>query len=682
MIRSQNRRYQLGLSLSGAISAGAYSAGVMDFLLEALDCWEAERATRGDEHEVGLQVMAGASAGGITAAVSALALAGKQDGRAFANADAHFSPWLCRFETLYDTWVTRPMLAAPAGAKPGTMDLLSDEDIVASQPVLSVLNAKLLDEITHKALTELKPGAPKRSYVSGRLHLFLTLSNLRGTPYRLKLANGEYGMMQHADRAHFMVTGMGDVWFPSSDFADASVQDSTKLDTSSLFPQPEPCWLPFGNAALATAAFPIGLAGREVTTSVSSYGKRHQPGLSGQAARMIPPDFPRDHPDVFTYSAVDGGLINNDPFEYVLSTLLDGAVEKRQETEADRGVIMIAPFPNPPPLPPLGKPSIDLISVLTTMMPVLKDQVRVKPEALALAAEDDVGSRFLISPKRSIEAADGTWEAPNPIASGLLGGFGGFVSQRFRDHDFQLGRRNCQRFLQRTFALPGSNPLIGKDGVESVNLIPLLGDVAREVRAPDWPRVTQAEVDHLVQRLGRRLLRVAGAVGGAQLSKVTAALAAGGVFLLGPKLLRSIARMILADLVRRDQIEGWILPPALEPKPMSTDAQGRPVSTAAIADLKRAANARAVLAELLNPSFDLRSVAGIAKATSLPEADVTFMLDQFKSQRGKPYDLFDPGWTNKAGSRLVCLRSDQPNLLARTLGPHHAGALLFAAKTD
>ena len=50
------------------------------------------------------------------------------------------------------------------------------------------------------------------------------------------------------------------------------------------------------------------------------------------------------------------------------------------------------------------------------------------------------------------------------IASGLLGGFGGFVARAFRDHDFQLGRRNGQRFLQTTFALPADNPVINSMG--------------------------------------------------------------------------------------------------------------------------------------------------------------------------------------------------------------------------
>ena len=41
----------------------------------------------------------------------------------------------------------------------------------------------------------------------------------------------------------------------------------------------------------------------------------------------------------------------------------------------------------------------------------------------------------------------------------VLGGFGGFLHESFRHHDYLLGRRNAQAFLRWNFALPESNPL-------------------------------------------------------------------------------------------------------------------------------------------------------------------------------------------------------------------------------
>ena len=74
----RGHEFQIGLTMSGAISAGAYTAGVLDFLIEALDAWEDARngpdADTVPGHRVGIKVMSGASAGAITAAICAIAL--------------------------------------------------------------------------------------------------------------------------------------------------------------------------------------------------------------------------------------------------------------------------------------------------------------------------------------------------------------------------------------------------------------------------------------------------------------------------------------------------------------------------------------------------------------------------------------------------------------------------------
>jgi predicted acylesterase/phospholipase RssA len=68
--------FRIGLALAGAISAGAYTAGALDFLVEALEEWEAARGQPGvPTHRTGLKVIAGASAGAITGALGLIALA-------------------------------------------------------------------------------------------------------------------------------------------------------------------------------------------------------------------------------------------------------------------------------------------------------------------------------------------------------------------------------------------------------------------------------------------------------------------------------------------------------------------------------------------------------------------------------------------------------------------------------
>ena len=35
--------FRIALNMAGAVSAGAYTAGVLDFLIDALDAWYAEK---------------------------------------------------------------------------------------------------------------------------------------------------------------------------------------------------------------------------------------------------------------------------------------------------------------------------------------------------------------------------------------------------------------------------------------------------------------------------------------------------------------------------------------------------------------------------------------------------------------------------------------------------------------
>lgn len=84
--------FHLAITMAGAVSAGAYTAGVIDYLLETLDNWEAKKdeakkffkenpdESKFDEeqqqkaeyykkiptHDIKIEVLSGASAGGMT----------------------------------------------------------------------------------------------------------------------------------------------------------------------------------------------------------------------------------------------------------------------------------------------------------------------------------------------------------------------------------------------------------------------------------------------------------------------------------------------------------------------------------------------------------------------------------------------------------------------------------------
>jgi hypothetical protein len=730
MAKVPGSEFQIGLTMSGAISAGAYTAGVLDFLIEALDAWESERNGSHPEtvpgHRVGLKVMSGASAGAITAAIAAVALVdGEPDGRRKAPGVYVKDGFSYRYylPKLYETWVVRPTLVAETA---GVNDFLTLTDLGAPDPasllsttgvpaagrlkegtVASVLNARLLDEIANAALKVDHLVNPRAPYVSDNLHIYLTLSNLRGVPYKVPFKGGDYHMIAHGDRVHYAVSGVG-TWSAMSPFADNDKQRRISVET--LVPGGDPNWTNYAVCSLASSAFPVGLAPRQIDTRLNfdapasrddEYGRRLFPDADLIRSPNITPNWdPRpSESGLYWFTSADGGIIDNDPFEYAHFSLkavdkADFSIANKQDLEelekripaepevVDRAVIMISPFPEAKPILAEGQPGLDIVSLFTALMPALIDQARFKPSQLALALDENHGSRYLIGPRR-----DGKRYA---IASGLLDGFGGFVSRSFRDFDYQLGRRNCQMFLLNSFAVPPGNrivanwgPAVDREAFRALPndpngppepptyvLVPLYGSTATEVKLPPWPRISSAEFETLQTRIAARFDRIAPLIIAQSVSGFLGmlfkfALLPGPnavVDLIRGKILDYVRMTIFADLVRRDQIKGWDLP----------EAPGDPAK-ALPADVSQD-YARLVLAELLNPKFDVRSAAGIHDAirtATAPNQPLTLafvqaVLDQFKGASGKLYQVWEAGWKGQtagqgtAGVSLYTLLSRKP----------------------
>ena len=73
--------FHLGITMAGAVSAGAYTAGFMDYILEALSAWEAAKKEHENKansaipnHNVIIDAIGGASAGGMVSMITTLAL--------------------------------------------------------------------------------------------------------------------------------------------------------------------------------------------------------------------------------------------------------------------------------------------------------------------------------------------------------------------------------------------------------------------------------------------------------------------------------------------------------------------------------------------------------------------------------------------------------------------------------
>jgi hypothetical protein len=561
------------------------------------------------------------------------------------------------------------------------------------QPVTSLLNSRLLDAIARAALDVNKVTDSPRPYISKTLHIYMTLSNLRGVPYAVPFDSDTkakkdkglrancYHMISHGDRVHYAVTGLG-TWDTKSEFADRD--QKRKIEAASLAIPKNPDWKDYAVCALASAAFPVGLAPRLIGAALGTdakpgeYHDRRLP-IDGPELTISPnwlPSVRAENP--FWFTTADGGIIDNDPFEYARFSLKErlppGDLDNSEKPatlkledhlpsaldKVDRAVIIVSPFPELKPIAPEGRPAPDLVSSFSALMPALIAQARFKPSEIVRAADSTYGSRYLIGPSRV--TPDGK-EQRYGIASGLLGGFGGFVARSFRDHDFQLGRRNCQRFLQDAFALPPDNEIIkgwiegagarsapafkaisSHDMPDAYPIIPLFGTAKAEVVLPPWPRISQIRFDILQTRIAGRFDAVAPRLLALNVTNPLYFLLLLAVRpfpwpfgLIRDKALKFVKASILADLVRRDMIEGWELPP-------NPDLDGDDI--------------RLVLAELINPSYDLHNAQSLAKATGLtvPQVETTLKLCQGPEAKDKPFKVWKAPWTGKDSGYALASR--------------------------
>ncbi|MEO1027527.1 MAG: hypothetical protein AAFX02_00580 [Pseudomonadota bacterium] len=547
--------FLLGLTMAGAVSAGAYTAGVLDYLFRAIDAHN-ERVdgglSEGDpdapRHKVVVKAMSGASAGGMCVGLALASLIKARTGNGTESAgrtrivakngfdysarrkDAS-GPVEARciyaLEPIFDAWVTNIRLWGPGadGSDEGgfldTRDLDGKSTILGTPdlprtpdmekaPANSALDSTHIDDAARDALSGIpavSANGPRYDFLATQFELFLTTSSLNGVPYEVKFAGEEngYRMAKHGVARHFRVTGLGSFDWASA-WLDYWRDEGIHLDPTEvgrdgnlpLFVETSN-WFLLSTGSVASGAFPVGLAPRYIAATTAEMGSTdHESGRSkgGALPFEIPPElldrvarpdwgFAAKGNEPVPYVAVDGGVINNEPFglaQYAIRrpadrqkrTFLPNA---REDDKADRAVIMVDPFPEGPHHRPMNaKGAVELAGLLgsvKSLFPMLMAQARFKPTELANAYDRKIYSRFLIAPRRSLPpsladrpVAHGSQpfnrvSGADAIACGALSGFSGFFDEDFRKHDFILGQRNCQRFLEKVFLLPADNDVLG-----------------------------------------------------------------------------------------------------------------------------------------------------------------------------------------------------------------------------
>lgn len=453
--------------MAGAISAGAYTAGVMDYLLETLEKWETakqenKRIGEGNKgydpaipmHEVVIEVISGASAGGITAALSAVALRGDIP---HLTEQVREREDVGKKNVFFNTWVNM-------GEKDILDKLLDTSDLEDGNQPLSILNSNFILELANQAicLDDKPKQPPDRPYISKDLDLFVTICNIEGARYCIRFQNEErHEMCLHSDLVHFVLKDTEQDPYSRIPLDLESNKNIELLKAS----------------AIATGAFPLAFAPKkikkreipikdnplldypesEALVLCSKCQKRQDSGRQGL--------FKVEEEKI--QHCVDGGLINNEPFAITRKIIkkkimLAKMKEKREaglmkgfsklfepQTEDDHhAVIMIDPFPGKKvECDEEGRRPLNLLKIAQLLLEAMIGQIRFKLDGVKDAVTSDQYNVFMIAPRSEKRRK-------RPLASDVLGGFGGFFDRDFRKKDFFLGRKNCQSFLRKYFAIP------------------------------------------------------------------------------------------------------------------------------------------------------------------------------------------------------------------------------------
>ena len=513
--------FEIALVLAGAISAGAYTAGVVEFLFEALENWEnSKKSSPGSvpAHEVKIKVLSGASAGGMTAAILAAMFHRRATGQPYQR-------------LAEDAWVK----------KIDIRHLLESSDLDNGDKLRSLLDSSIIEKISKDViLNQVVPGKYTNlpSYLHKKLKLYLTLTNLRGVPFEFNLegeAGFKFGMSQHADYLY------------------TEVSENSEIED----------WEEIRASAVATGAFPIALEPRKITRSNRYYSDRLA-HANDPLADFLKLDNSNEE---FSFISVDGGVLNNEPLELARRALYttnrrqeqaeilleQGLVEinRRRNTGTDaktcakdtselvkayascninKAIILIDPFPNTlePGRNPLDK-DFSIANVGGKIVAAMRKQALFNPKDMLFAGHKDNFNRWVIAPVRYKGDVKIREKA---IACGSLDGFGGFFSPTFRQHDYELGKRNCQKFLQSYFVLPEaefqgnsvvkaqSTPMQKSFTVKApggktyVPIIPLCGDSAKTVAQPVWPELDLKAMDQVNKQLKVRVKRLSALLSG------------------------------------------------------------------------------------------------------------------------------------------------------------------------
>jgi hypothetical protein len=498
--------FRLGITMAGAVSAGAYTAGFMDYLIESLELWQTAKESNNKlgkdhpeydhsipMHDVIIDVIGGASAGGMVSVMTAL--------NSFQNMPHVTSPKYKKTGNIfYDSWVLLDddidfynSKNSESSSKLTFEKMLDIEDLDKHEKgIPSLLNSVSIERIAENVFSKLEKHTEqsKASFYSDDLRVLITLCSLEGIPFELQFEHlrSKYfeNVPGHRMHEHMLVAHFKKKFDPLKDKDKYLHFDPFEKHSRELIKK----------CTIGTGAFPLGLKAvhfeNEFTTEyIKTSIKRNLQSHHAKNVNILLKG------EYFNFTNVDGGTINNEPYGEVVSVLKKLHGEPNTKLPM-YGTIMIDPFPNFADRLPDENGSFQktVFEILPKVYTTLRQQVRIKRGNTFF---EDI-FRLLVFPVKWKKKGELT-DHP-PLACGAIDGFGGFFDIEFRIHDFFLGRDNARNFLRYFFSFEydknDPHPLFKDISIEAKErfahgkknekiMLPIIPDVRKKIYESDSP---------------------------------------------------------------------------------------------------------------------------------------------------------------------------------------------------
>lgn len=521
--------YHVAVAVAGAAMGGVYSAGVLDFLLQALRESEAARQ-RGDPDaapwDLRVTDVVGTSSGGLAAAlaVSALTLDYEPLRHDF-DPEVHQPP---KNNPLYDFWIKnadaeaflniddlrkktpkqrrtsrRQRSCHSCCASPNedgrTSDQqdgneeepIQDEAPKSENPRLrSAASADAMRTLSRNTLRWQWPNRSMPEFAEG-VRLTLTTTNLQGVPYSTGMATTAAEYYHLTARAH-----SDHLTFDTGADKDGNTEFALDARASRSSLQ----WRRVVDTMAATSAFPGVLGAQLVSAPRSFYDNRYPADTIWNSEETSNEQF----------YAVDG-FFRSKPYDLAEEGLQRYATIHKDACATQCSVLLIDAFPPAPVGQRLnfnresnsnqdGQPPTFSETLLATWR-AAKAQANFKHRLVTRALDERDHRIFLIAP----------WEDDPKLTSVGVFNTASVVHEKMRIYDFMRGRRDCQRFLRDSFTLPAEAAVqnsifdgacAGQDG--KVRIIPLCGTAKLECIEPESPRIPKRALTTAKRLLARR----------------------------------------------------------------------------------------------------------------------------------------------------------------------------------